>query len=181
MINLIPTAAKQNVIFEYWIRVGTVWLWLFITAMVVSILLLLPVYVLITTQISVYRDSANEAIEKMATFENVSLELAQATRQAQLIMSSDQQATLSELIYLFRSLEGQGVELSDVSMTRMATGIAPIAIAGLAVDRRSLSDFRDRLLASDRISTVDLPISNLARDRDIQFSMTVTLTNAPTP
>lgn len=181
MINLIPSSAKRNITIEYWIRVATVWVWLLSIVLVISLLLLLPLHVLINAQITAYRDSANAAIEKIATFENVSLELARATTQAQLIMSSDQKESLSELVYMFRALEGQGVVLTNITMRRADASVASVSITGSAVDRKSLSDFRDRLLEHSRIDTVDFPISNLARDKDIDFSMTVTLTKSTTP
>ena len=53
----------------------------------------------------------------------------------------------------------------------------PVNITGTATDRQSLASFRDRMLAHPLISEVNLPISNLATDKDIQFSITVTMTN----
>ncbi len=179
MINLIPPDAKKNITTEYWIRVVTVWLWLLSVSAVVCAVLLLPVFVLIDAQISAYKDSADQAIEKIATFENVSQELARSTAQAQLIMGSGQQILLSSLVQQFRDLEGEGVALSEITIARAEAGVSPVTISGIADDRRSLSDFRDRLLAHEQIETVDFPISNLAKDRDITFSMTVTIVNQP--
>ena len=179
MINLIPPEAKKSIATEYWVRVVTVWLWLLTASAVISAVLLLPVFVLIDTQVSAYRDSVNAAIEKIVTFENVSLELARATTQAQRIMGTDDHVRLSDLVYQLRSLEGTGVALDEVRISRTDGGVSPILITGEAVDRRSLSDFRDRLLANENVSEVDFPIANLAKDRDIPFSMTVTIVNQP--
>ena len=46
-------------------------------------------------------------------------------------------------------------------------------ISGDATTRQALADFRDRLLRQPEISDVVLPISNLAKDRDIKFSISV--------
>jgi hypothetical protein len=177
MINLIPPIAKKSIATEYWVRVVTVWLWLLTGSAFIGAVLLLPVYVLIDTQIAAYRDSANAAIQQIATFENVSLELARSTKQAQLIMGSDDQVHFSQLIYEIRSLEGQGVALSQIEISRALVGVSPILITGQADDRRSLSNFRDRLLANQNVEAVDFPISNLAKDSDIPFSMMVTIRN----
>lgn len=177
MVNLIPPTAKRDVIIEYWIRVFTVWAGLASAACVLIGITMLPVFVLVDTQIAVYIESADLASQKIASFENVSNELTQSTQQAQLVMLNTREKQLSEIIYLFNSLEGDGIEVSTLNVNRAVTGIAPVLISGTAADRQSLADFRDRLLAEASIETVDFPISNLAKDRDINFSITVALVN----
>lgn len=180
MVNLIPPSAKKSVIIEYWIRVVTVWSVLGSITAVLFAATLIPVYVLVESRISAYEASANLASQKIASFEHVSRELAQSSQQAQLIMTSSG-SSLSELVYALSALEGSGVALSDMFIQRAVTGVEPVKLSGVARDRQALSDFRDRLLAQPDIESVDFPISNLAKDRDIQFSMTVTMTNQPTP
>ncbi len=175
MVNLIPPTAKKGVIVEYWIRVATVWAWLASAAAVLIAVVMLPVYVLVDAQIAAYIESADIASQKIASFESVSEELSLATQQAQLVVASSRDTQLSEIIYMFDSLEGSGISLSQVTVDRLPTGIPPVQLSGNAIDRQSLADFRDRLLAEDRIETVDFPISNLAKDRDISFTITVTL------
>lgn len=179
MVNLIPPTAKRDVIIEYWIRVLTVWAGLASITAILVLVTMLPVYVLVDTQISAYMESADIASQKLASFESVSDELTRSTQQAQLLITSTRETQLSEIIYMFDSLEGNGIELSQVRVNRTPVGIAPVLLAGDASDRQSLADFRDRLLAEDRVEIVDFPISNLAKDRDIQFNITVTLANNP--
>ena len=179
MVNLIPRSAKKNVIIEYWLRVLTVWSILGSVTAVLFAITLIPVYVLVDARISAYEESATIASQKIASFENVSRDLARSSQQAQLIMTSSGRS-LSELVYSFGALEGSGVALSEVMVQRSAEGVAPVKLSGIARDRQALSDFRDKLLAEPGVASVDFPISNLAKDRDIQFSMTVTMTNQPT-
>lgn len=177
MVNLIPPTAKRGVIIEYWVRVVTVWAGLASIAAILIAVVMSPVYVLVDSQITAYIQSADIASQKIASFKSVSEELVLATQQAQLVISSSKEMQLSEIIYLFNSLEGEGIALDSVSVNRIPTGIEPVRISGNAVDRQSLADFRDRLLAEERVETVDFPISNLAKDRDITFTITVTLSN----
>lgn len=180
MVNLIPPTAKRNVIIEYWLRVLTVWSVLGSITAILFAVTLVPVYVLVEAKISAYEESATLASQKIASFETVSKELARSSQQAQLIITSGERS-LSELIYSLSALEGMGVSLDEILVQRLSGGIAPIKLSGMARDRQALSDFRDKLLAEQTVATVDFPISNLAKDRDIQFSMTVTLANQPTP
>ena len=175
MINLIPPVAKKSIILEYWVRVFTVWLLLIAFAVVVGISVLLPPYVLVTSQVDVYTESAEQASAKIATYENVSVDLIKASQQARIIVDSSKSFTMSRYIYLFESLQNPGISLSQIKLLRTETGIAPISLSGIATNRQMLADFRDRLLDEEEVSTVDLPISNLAKDKDINFSIIVVM------
>jgi hypothetical protein len=81
-------------------------------------------------------------------------------------------------VSLFQTLEGNGINLNTINVSRgVNNSLGPVSISGRAVDRQALADFRDRLLAEDAIEVVDFPISNLAKDRDIDFSMTLTMSS----
>lgn len=181
MINLIPPTAKKGIITEYWIRVVTTWLFLLSILGVVCILILLPTYVLISSQVAVYRDSASKATEKIAVYENVASDLVEASQLARVALDTSRKQLLSEYVYLFESLGGNGVSLSEITISRGvgAINFSPVSLVGTASDRQTLADFRDRLLSQEEITSVDFPISNLAKDRDIGFSITVELSNEP--
>jgi hypothetical protein len=175
MINLIPPSAKKSLMFEYWTRVVSVWLWLWSAALLAGTFILLPTYVLVSGQVSVYEANAAEATEKVAAYENVSIDLARASTEAKLALDNSNEKNLSDYIRAFESLEGDGVSIISVKVSRKGAEFSPVSIAGEASDRQSLASFRDRLLANDLVESVDLPISNLARDKDISFNLTVVL------
>lgn len=178
MVNLIPPSAKKSVIVEYWLRVLTVWALILTVIAILFAITFLPVYVSVDTKIDAYQESAALASQKIASFESASKDLARSTQQAQLLLSSRNETSLSKIINLFDSLEISGIEFSQVNVSKVAGGgLAPVTLSGNARDRQALADFRDRLLAQDSIKAVDFPISNLAKDRDITFSITVTMSN----
>lgn len=175
MINLIPQSAKKQIVLEYWLRVITVWLLLFSITAAIGTALMFPVYILIKSQTDVYRESANAAVQKIAVFENVSEDLIRSSQQAKMVLDRKNEQPLSKYIKLFGTLENASLELSGISVTRGATGVDNVQIAGTAVDRKALADFRDQLLALEEVEKVDFPIANLAKDKDISFNMVVTL------
>jgi hypothetical protein len=75
------------------------------------------------------------------------------------------------------SLQGANILIDRLNLTQEDAKILPVRITGTATDRQALASFRDRMLAHPLISEVDLPISNLANDKDILFSLVVTMTN----
>jgi hypothetical protein len=181
MINLIPLAAKRSVRIEYWVRVLSVWLILWSIALFAAASILLPTYMLVGLQVSSYEATAVEASEEVASYENVSGALAQASQEARIVLDEEAKPLFSEFLLLFERLQGEGVQVTKTMLDRDEKGIGLIALEGIAADRQALASFRDRLLEQESITAVDLPISNLARDKDITFSITVTLvkTNIP--
>jgi len=177
MINLIPQSAKRSLLIEYWVRVVSVWLTVWSIAFFVGASILYPAYVLIGYQIEAYETTAQEASQKVLVYENISTSLVQASVQAKTIIDESSELDFSEFIDLFEGLQGTKIHLSQIGLSRNVTGIAPVKLVGVADDRQSLASFRDKLLAEEHVTEVDLPISNLARDKDIQFSITVTLKN----
>lgn len=177
MINLIPAQAKRKLQKEYWFRVVSVWMLIWSTALIVGAFILLPVYVLIGSQISVYEDSAIEASQRVTNYENVSGALVQASQQARFIIDQSSVPVFSEYLTIFETLEGEDIEIKEFLLEVGKDGIAPINISGVASGRQTLATFRDDLLALDIVKEVDFPISNLAKDKDIPFNISVVLNN----
>ncbi len=177
MINLIPSSAKKSLLTEYWVRVSSTWLILWSIAFFVGASILYPAYVLIGSQVSVHEDSAKIASQKVASYESVSAALTRTSLQAKVIIDELSGTLFSKYITLFENLQGSGIQLNKIQLSRTNLMIKPVLIEGVASDRQSLASFRDRLLSVENVKSADLPISNLASDKDIQFSITVTFNN----
>lgn len=175
MINLIPTKAKRSILIEYWVRVVSVWIILGSVALLLGAVLLFPVYVLVSSQVSAKESAVMEASEKVNNFQDVSVALEAASQQAKYALRESALSDMSEYITLFENLQGSAIEINNIEISRMDKDISPIQIFGVARDRKGLADFRDRLLKEPDVTEVDLPISNLASDSNIRFTITVTL------
>ena len=182
MVNLIPPHAKKGVVVEYWLRVLTVWSLIVTVAAALVAVSFLPVYVLVDAKIDVYEESAEAASQKIASFDAVSPELVRSSQQAQLLLGSIEDVSLSEVISRFSALATDGIELNSISVSRRGVeGTEPVVLLGVARDRIALSNFRDRLLAEESVATVDFPISSLVAGTDINFPMEITMHNQMTP
>lgn len=177
MINLIPTSAKKSVLVEYWLRVVTVWFLVWSVAFVLAVAILVPAYVLIDSQINAYADSAKIASEKVASYESVSKDLVRSSQQAGTILEKIKVTPLSKYLSNFNSMQTNEITITEMIVSRDEKGVTPISIVGTAKSRQALASFREQLLETTYITEVDLPISNLAKDRDIQFSIIVTVDN----
>lgn len=175
MSNLIPQFAKKKITTEYWLRVLTAWFFLWGVALLIAAVLLFPVYIFTSVQTEVNAVSASAAEASVESFESVAADLKKASLQSRYVIMDNRRTKAHEYVELFAAQEGSGVAIERISLTQGATGPQPALISGVAETRESLAAFRDRLLAVPAIAQADLPISNLARERDIEFSITVTL------
>jgi hypothetical protein len=177
MINLIPRSAKKNIVTEYWVRVLSTWLLLWAFALMCGAAILFPAYILVSSQVAVYEESALLASQKVADYESASVALVRASQQAREVVQQNEALTVSSYLDLFTDLQGPDISISRLTLTQEGEEILPINITGSATDRQSLASFRDRMLDNAQITEVNLPISNLASDKDILFSITVTMNN----
>ena len=181
MINLIPAEAKKRILREYWLRAVTVWFFLWSCAILLGVTLLVPSYVLINLQIKAYASSAQTANEKNENYESVAKELEHASKLAAAVSEQFQRPTMTQYLSRIKSLESADAQVTRVNLSRDGESVREISISGTAASRQALADFRNRLREEDGVESVDLPISNLAKDRDIPFELTVTFVKPKTP
>lgn len=177
MINLIPPEAKKRVSKEYWLRVLSVWFISCTAALIASVCILLPAYVLITIQIGANEGVSQAASEKVAEFESVTKELALTNQKSKAILDNTRFSPISPYVAMVRAHESEEVRVSQITVARSKDGFSPISVSGEADSRQALASFRDRLLSEPGVSGVDLPISNLAKDKEIQFNLTISIKN----
>lgn len=181
MINLIPAEAKKHLLREYWMRSVTVWFFLWSFALLLGITLLVPSYVLLNLQVKAYSETAQTANEKNANFEAVAKELESASKTAAALSEQLVRPSMTEYLTLLKSLESTNVNVARISFSREGDVVGEMTVSGVADSRQALADFRNRMLDSDLIESVNLPISNLAKDKEIPFELTVTLVKPKTP
>ncbi len=175
MINLIPAEAKKHLVREYWMRTITVWFFLWSFAIALGVAVLVPSYVLINLQVNAYSSSAQSADEKNANFESVAKELERASKTAASLSDHFSHPPMTEYLSILKEFESSDISVTQIALTRDGNEAGPVKMTGVAQDRQALAAFRTRMLESDYIESVDFPISNLAKDKQIPFEMTVTM------
>lgn len=173
MTNLIPPSARKKIIIEYWVRVVSVWLFVVAAVCLLMIIMLLPVYVLVNSQVNAYALSAEEATKKVAQYDLSAGALVKANMLSQKIFDLRQVKHFSPVVSTLESLQGQGIDIEGYEFGRKENSLTPVEVTGRATTRQSLAQFRDVLLKQKNVSDVVLPISNLAKDKDIQFSISI--------
>ena len=174
MINLIPPTARKKVLTEYWVRATSVWLLIFSVSCLAVSVFLLPVYVLVNSQIDIYASSAHEASSKITEFDASASTIVAVNNKKKKLFTLKQNKQFSEIISVLDSTHGKEILIEGMEFKRQGPSINTLLLNGYATDRKSLADFRDALMSIPNAKEVDLPISNLAKDKDIRYSITIT-------
>ena len=178
MINLIPPVARRAVTKEYWIRVVSVWLFMLSMVLALILALQLPTYILIKAYSQALDTQFDTAEAMQVEFDTLEDEVKTANELvAHLGEQGDASVRFSELVYELDGLASDTVVLTQFSMQREAGEVEVVNIIGEAANRTALSKFRDAVEGSERFISAELPISNLAKDKDIVFSMKITMAN----
>ena len=174
MTNLLPPAAKKQVIREYWLRMGSAWVMLWSVSLLVGAVLLWPTYVLLSGNNQAFMQSSVAAADSTVEFEALSRGLNESMRQAEDIMRLSKQQLFSIIADdVWEIVNRTNVTIDRLSLSRADGALQPFSVGGTAADRESLAEFRDQLQALPYVDTVELPIENLAGSEDIDFALEI--------
>lgn len=177
MINLVPSAGLQAIKKEYWLRVVSVWLLLLGSICIVGIVLLLPSYIRLTMQINDVNAASNTLNESATSFDVSAAQLVEANNQAQLLVQGTDAAAYTEYIAAAESVADQGIAIDSFVLSAASTA-TNFTLTGEAATRQDLESFRDALEVLPVFLAVQLPISNFITDRDITFSMNISIASS---
>lgn len=175
MINLLSIEDRQAVRAEYRHRLFVVGGWLALGLILIAIIILSSfVYIL-----SLHREEVGEKIATVRqAFASTELDQArevikQTNNSIKVLTASPSQATISSIWASLISARTSGVLLTRLSFSLQNAN--QIVVEGKSQTRASLLAYLDKLRQVEMFSVVDLPIKSIIQERDLVFSLTVTL------
>ena len=179
MTNLLPEEYKKKLRREYNLRLVALSILFLVLAMGLGVITLIPNTVSIGMEYflgkrietkpptSEQQEAEQEAIKTFNTFRDT-LTALDPEKQGDEVF-------LSDLIRLVTQQKPAKVLLASFSFTTESESAKRLLISGLARDRESLVAFSKRLSENSTFSQTDLPISNLSKKENIDFSLTLTV------
>lgn len=172
MFKLLTEEEKQKVTHEYTARRTICMLSALSIILAAGVIGLLPSYVFSSAR-------QNEAFERAKAMDHTGETSDGPALQAWLEAVNYKLQILSPALDTDRPSDALGHILEQkmagiriVSFSWVKTnGKTAISVSGVATDRQSLLAFENRINASGRFSNVTLPLSDLAKDKDINFQM----------
>lgn len=173
MINLIPPPAKKKVVAEYWTRTISLWAILGGTALLLVTTLFIPLNIYVTNQEAYLTTILASREADKSNHEQNSALLTHANEKAEILLKRKYEYHFYELLPLLESIAESKVDLEDVTLNQTKDPV--LSVGGIALTRQALVAFRDELEQQVDFLAVDLPISNLIEESDVEFNIKITL------
>lgn len=176
MFNLIPDLVKEKILKDYVKRRIIVWLFAILVAVVITLVFLLPTFV------HVFFEEKNMRAD--AEFVKSSIQIKKADEVVVTIKETNEQLRALSLIKnptkpvdtVQKAIEvkNASIYINEIEYTENQKG-GMLLLKGVALKRESLQDFVTKLQAVPGFKEVVLPVSNFAKDKDIDFALSITL------
>jgi len=179
MFKLLTEETRKKVAHEYMLRRLIVAFLALDVVLVIGIIGLMPSYVLSDVrQVEVSeRSRILDATGNISDNSELQAWLTRANLQLALLAPQPNVRKPSEVMGNLLSQDTVGISLTTFFWVKVDDEIL-LQVEGMADNRQALINFENNVSASGHFSDVSLPVSNLAKDSDINFQ--VTLTPSPT-
>lgn len=171
MINLLPPEGKKRVLRNYWLRVSSVYFMLLGSAFFITAALLLPTFFYVSYQIQALGNSITEA--DVESLKKIETSISDANVISELLLSTPEVVHDSEIINEVITFSNNLVSVGTIRIQKNNRKVTEVTVNGTARDRSSLVSFKNNAEQHRFFDEVNLPLSNLAKDQDIPFSLTL--------
>lgn len=177
MINLLPQERKKKLEREYLFRVGITYLLFLIAALIIGAIALLPTYFFAHAKESVVYKQVDElkATTQSNETSQVKADLLSVKERLSALAQGEDRTSFYHVIDTLASHTNTAISFSNISYTRGA-GNTPtsLSLGGTAATREALTSFTQALKDDELFDSVVLPVSSLAKDKDIEFHIDIT-------
>lgn len=173
MFTLIPIEYRIKIIRSYRVRLALVCVILLIVSVLLLVGFFLPTYVNVSSEYKALieqESTVNKSITKKNN-DDLSKTIKNLTTNINYINRPDK-PSVDEILKVL-NYENINVKINKIDYKITTIDAYTIVVSGLASNRKSLSDFAKDLEKESAFKKVDLPISNLAKESDISFIITI--------
>lgn len=158
-------------------RVLSVWMLLLSVVAAVVAVLLIPTYVLVVRQLEAKEIEMvhDETTFDRTAYEQAKDEIKRANTLATKLVARPPSPQGTVIFDEIRSHTTDGIALSGFVYEHDGKTVKRVEIRGTAVTREELSAFVSALESGSLIDRATVPVASLTRDRDLPFSITITL------
>ena len=175
MFNVLPDNLKAKIKTLYRGRLLVV-IFIFIFFIQLAFLIfLLPSWVISEAkenEIILQTEEINNLAPELSSFSSL---ISSTNVKLGILNSALQYPVLIPLINTVVSSKTRAVLLNQFTYSLTGTSTATLAIRGISNTREALVSFAKNLQNTKKFKTVDLPISNLAKDKDLDFSINLVI------
>lgn len=175
MFNLLPENLKIGIKSDYRHRLVVVILFAIIFAQVLSIVLLLPSWVSSVykeKEVVIETEAASQSSLSKDT-ERVSEIIKSTNTRLDILNTALEYPKLTPFVNSIIANKNSSIHIGEILYTAKSEKTATISLGGISATRETLVSFVKSLEKTGLYKSVDLPVGNLAKDRNIDFSMSL--------
>ena len=179
--TLIPTNLKKALRHEYHIRALVVLLFMLSVSGIIGIVSMMPAFVYVKTESDNISKTLSALQKSAGNIDGKNIDNDAAKQDNILALFNDQskgKTNNSTIIDSIISVRGN-VRITSLAISRTGSTTIVVTIQGVAPTRDSLINFKNQLATVTPGNKIDLPISALAKSKDIQYSLTLTNEKMP--
>lgn len=176
MKNLLPSQEQKRIRQMYLLRLAAVIVFVVSMGMLLAAFFLVPPYILATTKIAQLEQQLTVLVEQEAAGGGVDARILLEETKANMRFAEHlrTQPVVTEEVAMIRNVQPAGIAMLSFDYTE-ETELLRVVIKGVAATRASLIAFKEALEGLERAQVVDLPLRDLTRGEDIQYTLTIEL------
>lgn len=182
LTNLLPLERRTRLKQEYLLRLGTLIALSLVVVLVIHGILLAPSYLYLKSQAAVYRDRLAElSLARAASgYADLASRIATLSGNANRLIDLSRVPSGADAIRSILALPRTGISLSSFTFTPGSGDVdGRMTLMGVATTREVLRNFDLSLNGVEFVKATDLPLSAYATERDIPFTIALTLDFTP--
>jgi len=176
MFDLLPYSEKKSIKVEYGLRRAIVALGFLLATIISGIIFLVPPLVISSFRLREVTATEASLASNASIKKQQEIKLAIQTANKKLdTLASASGASATGVLTGIAAMKSADMTITSFDLARSATGTSSaVTVKGMAKDRETLLAFANKLKSDPAYASVDLPISNFAKDTNISFTLTVT-------
>lgn len=177
MFNLLPENLRNRIKKEYRFRLAIVVLLFIILSQISFIIFLFPSWLISFYKEKDFMVKSDEISKTISALDVASTTSFIRTLNEKLLNISDamEYPLIIPIYNSILSVRSSSIRLGSMYYTATDSNSAVVTISGISDKRDSLVSFTESLRKIESFSSVDLPISNLAKDKNIDFTISINI------
>ena len=178
MINLLPISGIKKIISEYRIRLVTTALIMLAVIILIAMTLLFPAYLLASHKRAIVLEDLSKIGDQTASSQEIK-DLEKTIKETDAILDllnakGQRFSVSSNIIAKTASFRTENIKITGIFYDKKDIEES-LSLKGTATNRQSLSSFIEMLKKDVAFRDVSLPISDLVKDRNIDFTVMIKL------
>lgn len=181
MVNILPNKQQRALYVRYYTQLFSTFFLVVAAAVMLGAVLLVPSYFLAQEEAKLLRQSADAQLQRLTLGGSTNEgQVMQTLEEAvSLLQTYEHDSVVTKAIVAVTAVTPSGVTLQKVRILTGDSG-GSVTLSGTANTRAGLVEFVSELQRKSIFSNVSVPVSDLAAEEDLNFSLSFTL-NPSTP